>query len=128
MSGPPPYLGRAMRWLLFLFQPRRAMLDLVAFLRRRRRHEMVTAAVALALTSIIMYGFFWETTVPREYHREITYFQQWPANRSVADVVAQQRIDAPVEARRHAEEQRAEQERMAGNRRVLDWMNDHGLR
>ena len=116
-----------MRWLLALFQPRRAFLDLVTFLRRRQRHEAVTAACALALTSIIMYGFFWETTVPREYHREITYFRQWPANRSIADVMAQQRIDAPAEARRHAEEQRAEQERLAANARVLDWMNEHGI-
>lgn len=117
-----------MRWLLALFQPRRAFLDLKAFLGRRRRHEAVTASVALALTALIMYGFFWETTIPREYHREITYFRQWPASRSEADVIAQQRIDAPTEARRRAEAAQAEQAQLAANRRLLNRMDDIGLR
>ncbi|MBA17924.1 MAG: hypothetical protein CMN73_16485 [Sphingomonas sp.] len=87
--------------LLKLFSPVRAVRDLRAFLGGQRRHKLVFAALAAAITGYILFAFWMDSSFKTPYERDIIYVESWPLNRSDAEIIAQQKIDA--EKRRVAE-------------------------
>jgi len=108
--------------------PRGALGDLRAYLRRRPRHQIVFLTAAIGLTFLMIYGFAIEMKgKPREYHRDIVYFKQWNADRTDAQIRAQQKIDGPEQTKREAEEKRLEAEKRAIFKRLGDQMNSVGL-
>jgi hypothetical protein len=108
--------------------PRGAFHDLRTYLRRRQRHEIVFLTGAAGLTFLMIFGFNIEMHGPkREYHREIIYVQQWNANRTDAQIIAQQKIDGPEQTKREEAERKLEAEKRAIFKRLGDQMNSVGL-
>lgn len=90
--------------------PRRAYADLRAVLARRGRHQVIAGTLAIVLPAIIVLGFWADaktnTAPPR---RQLIYVDNWRADRSDAEIIAQQKIDQAAREERTAERQRAYQ-------------------
>ncbi|HZE46217.1 MAG TPA: hypothetical protein VE087_05010 [Xanthobacteraceae bacterium] len=115
-----------MNFLRF-FSPLRAWRDLRAYMARRRKHEIVFLALAIAVTWLILFAFVLDTRIVRPYHRTIIYVQQWPATRTDAEIVAQQKIDGVEQTRLENELKKKQAESRAAFKRVDDQMNAMGL-
>jgi hypothetical protein len=78
------------------FNPVTASRDLRAFLTQRSRHQLVFAALAVTVTGGIILEFVVDShNLEAPYvPAEVTYVKQWPANRTLAEVHAQQKVDA----------------------------------
>ncbi len=109
------------------FSPVRAYRDLRLFLASREPYELGFLALAIAITGFVIYAFEKDSTVAPVYHRDIVYVQQWRADRTDADIRAQQKIDAPLKAKRIADEQAELEARRAQFRKVDDAMTRWGL-
>lgn len=74
--------------------PRRALGDLAAFFRNRSRHQLVAGSLALVLPALILVGFYLDgKTNLAPPPRQIIYLDSWGADRSDAEIAAQQKID-----------------------------------
>lgn len=81
--------------------PRAALRDLMAFMRQRSREQLIGAALAVLVTAIIVIEFLVDPyTVPKP-PQQIVYVQSWSANRTTAQIIADQKKDQ--------QERRAEQ-------------------
>lgn len=107
--------------------PVRAYKDLRLFLATRERYEFGFLVAAMAITGFLIYAFYKDSSVPAEYKRNIVYVQQWPADRTDAQIRAQQAIDAPIKAKRLAEEKAAREAKQAEFKRVDDQLTKWGL-
>jgi hypothetical protein len=94
-----PIFGGTMRLSFLRFaSPMRAYRDLRAFLAARQRHELWFMIASLTITFIIVVMFFLDSNMAPPYRApDIIYVQQWPANRTDAEIIAQQKIDGPKE-------------------------------
>ena len=90
--------------------PRRAFADLAAFFRNRGRHQLIAGGLALLLPAIILIGFYTDantnTAPPR---RQLIYAESWRADRSDAEIIAQQKLDQKVKEDAAVERQKAYQ-------------------
>lgn len=90
--------------------PRRALADLASFFRARGRHQLIAMALALICPAIILAVFYADGQTnlapPR---RTLIYAESWRADRSDAEIVAQQKIDAKIKADYAAEKRRSYQ-------------------
>lgn len=118
LSASHPYL--APMKLLDRIQPAGAWADLRYFFGQRRPHQWGFAALAVTVTAVTLWAFWHDSQFKKVYHRDIVYVQQWRADRTDAQIIAQQRIDAPIEAKRKAEEAR----RLEANRRKFQRVKD----
>ena len=109
------------------FNPLRAIADLRAFLSQRRPHELGFLLLSVALFGAILVGFTIDSHEERAYKREIIYVEQWPASRTDAQIVAQQRIDAPIKAKRLAEEKAQREKTQAEFKRLDQKLDRLGL-
>ena len=88
-------------------RPSRALGDLWQFVRGRTRQEVFFGLLAVGITALWFAAIFDKLNPEPEYKSPpVFYAQQWPANRTVADVRAQQKKDLPAElvAQREREE------------------------
>jgi hypothetical protein len=116
------------RQLLQYFSPTRAWADLRLYFTTRRPHQLGFMGVALALTYVMVMGILYESKVPpKPYHRDIIYVQQWRADRTDAEIIAQQKIDGVEQTRRANELKRLEAERRAQFKKVDDGLKAWGL-
>ena len=106
-----------MTFLKYL-SPIRAIQDLRRFLAMRQRHELGFLALSIVLTTLLIAGFVKDSHIEREYRRNIIYVESWPADRSDAEIKAQQAKDAPAEIARREEFRRAQEERRAQFQRL----------
>ena len=106
--------------LLNRIQPAGALADLRYFFGRRRPHQWGFAALAVTVTAVTIWAFWHDSQFTPVYHRDIIYVQQWRADRTDAQIIAQQRIDGPIEARRKAEEDRRREENRMKFQRIKD--------
>ncbi len=82
--------------------PRALLADLRLFLASRQRHQLVIAAISLAMPALIIAGFYHDSKT--EPPKPTMYFlPSWPANRSDAEIIAQQKIDQKIKEQRLAE-------------------------
>ena len=65
--------------------------DLRVFLTTRERHEWLFAGIAVGITVFILFAFWHDSRV--EPMQEIIFVQSWPANRTDAEIVADQKKD-----------------------------------
>lgn len=88
--------------------PRRAWGDLAAFFRNRGRHQLIAGGLAIVVPAIIVLGFHTDsntnTAPPR---RQLIYAESWRADRSDAEIAAQQKIDQAAREEALAERQRS---------------------
>ena len=107
--------------------PWRAYKDLRLFLATRERYEFGFLVLAMMITGFLIYAFVHDSYAEPEYKRNIVYVEQWPADRTDAQIRAQQAIDAPIKAKRIAEIEAAEKQRQAQFKKVDDQLTRWGL-
>ena len=74
-------------------KPRAVWTDLKAFLGGPQRHKLLFGVLAIMMPGIIVLGFITDARTNILPGRSITYIQSWPADRSDAEIIAQQKID-----------------------------------
>lgn len=75
--------------------------DMVAFVFQRRPHQYVFAALAVGIPILTFYAFVNQFSYEKEYQLPpVIYVKQWPAERTRAEMVAQQKRDLPGELAR----------------------------
>ncbi len=77
--------------------PVHAYRDLRRYLASRKIHELVFLVLAILVTWTIMFALANNSEVQKEYRPNIVYVEQWSANRTDAEIIAQQKIDGPKE-------------------------------
>ena len=109
------------------FSPIVAYRDLRLFLSQRQPYEFFFLAAALCVTTFLIYAFMKDSYVEKEYRPKIIYVEQWPADRTDAQIVAQQKIDAPIEAKRKAEADARAKATQDGFKRMNDRLEKLGI-
>lgn len=109
------------------FSPVRAYRDLRFFLSQRQPYELGFLALAMAITGFFIYAFAHDSYAEPVYRPNIIYVEQWPANRTDAEIIAQQKIDEPIRQRELAAQRKADEERRAGFKRLDDKLKRWGL-
>lgn len=71
--------------------PRAALGDLAAFLRQRSREQVIAATLAVLVTIIILILFFVDSKINTAPPPRIVYVEQWGADRTDAEIVAEQK-------------------------------------
>jgi hypothetical protein len=90
--------------------PRAALRDLFAFIRQREREHVIGAALAILVTLIIVIEFLVDSKVNTAPPPEVVEVQLYPANRTDADIVRDQKKDmAEREAAKKADQQQYKQ-------------------
>lgn len=107
--------------------PVRAYLDLRRFLATRERYELGFLALSVAITGFLIFAFARDSRVERPYKRDIVYVQQWSADRTDAEIKAQQAIDAPIKAKRLKAEADAREAKRQSFKKMDDAMKRWGL-
>jgi len=97
---------RRMSWLPRPVSPRDALSDLAAFLRQRSREQVIGAALALVATGIIVFEFVIDPKTGASPPPQIIYVDSWSANRTDAEIIAQQKKDQAERRAYQAEKQR----------------------
>ena len=88
-----------MGWFPKPVGPRAAFSDLFAFMRQRSREQVIGAMLAVLVTMIIVIEFLVDSKINTAPPATIIYPENWKADRSDAEIVAQQKID---QAKRNA--------------------------
>ncbi|WP_374944903.1 hypothetical protein [Sphingomonas sp.] len=109
------------------FSPVRAYRDLRFFLSQRQPYELGFLVLAMAITGFFVYAFYSDSSIEPVYKRDIVYVEQWPADRTDAQIRAQQKIDEPIRQRELAEQKQADDERRASFRRLDKKLEGWGL-
>ena len=107
--------------------PLRAYRDLRVFLAGREPYELIFLVAAMAITTFFIYAFAKDSAVEPTYKRDIVYVEQWPESRTDAQIRAQQAIDAPIKAKRLAEDKAAREAKQASFKRLDDKLSRWGL-
>lgn len=84
--------------------PRAALRDLGNFIRHREREHVIGAALAVLTTIIILIVFFVDSKINTAPPPQIVFVEQWSANRTDAEIVADQK-------KHQAEREAAQRER-----------------
>ena len=82
-----------MSWLPRPVSPRAAIADLLAFTRQRSREQVIGLALALLVTIIIVIEFLVDSRINTAPPPRIVYAESWSANRTDAEIVADQKKD-----------------------------------
>ncbi|MES2986778.1 MAG: hypothetical protein V4808_02620 [Pseudomonadota bacterium] len=111
------------------FSPFRAFSDLRAFLRSRRPHEVGFMALSIAITWTVILAFSIDTdNIQKDYvEPDIIYVQDYSANRTDAQIIAQQKIDLPKEKARAKALTDAQRKRQEEFKRLDDKLKSWGL-
>lgn len=91
--------------------PRALIADLKAFVHGDQRHKLLFGFLSLLLPALLIAGFYVDSHVEPP-PPEMTFIPSWPATRSDAEIIAQQKIDQKQRHARQAE-RRAEYQRLA---------------
>jgi hypothetical protein len=109
------------------FSPVTAYRDLRLFLGSRQPHELWFLVAAVMITGFLVYAFARDSYAEPVYKPNIVYVEQWPADRTDAQIRAQQKIDAPIKAKAMAEKKAREEALRAQFKRLDDKMTAMGL-
>jgi hypothetical protein len=86
--------------------PRAALADLRTYWSHRNRDHVIGATLAVLVTIIILILFFVDSQINTAPRRTVQYVDSWPADRTDAEIVAQQKKDqAEVDARAKARQE-----------------------
>jgi hypothetical protein len=108
--------------------PRVAWRDAVSFLRQRRPHQIVFAALAIGIPILVILAFMNEFNRRPEWHPpEVMYVEQWSAERTRAEIAAQQARDLPGELAKKKEIEAFQAERRAQFKRAREALRSVGI-
>ena len=82
-----------MSWFPRPSSPRAAFADLRAFLRQRSREQVIAASLSLLVTAIIIIEFIVDSKINTAPPPQIIYAESWSANRTDAEIIADQKKD-----------------------------------
>ena len=82
-----------MSWFPRPASPRAAFADLRNFMRQRSREQVIGAALAVLVTAIIVIEFLVDSKINTAPPPQIIYVEQWNANRTDAEIIADQKKD-----------------------------------
>lgn len=82
-----------MGWFPRPVGPRAAFSDLRAFMRQRSREQVIGATLAVLVTMIIIIEFMVDSKINTAPPPQVVYAESWPANRTDAEIVAEQKKD-----------------------------------
>ena len=83
--------------------PLRAVNDLRRFLAMRQRYELAFLFLSIVATTLIIAGFIKDSNIARPFKQDIVYVEQWSADRTDAQIKAQQVVDQAAKEKRLAE-------------------------
>jgi hypothetical protein len=72
------------------YRPGVALRDLGAFLRQRSREQVIGASLAVLVTIIILIIFFVDSRINTAPPAQVIYVESFPANRTDAEIIADQ--------------------------------------
>ncbi|MCP3735530.1 hypothetical protein M9979_11675 [Sphingomonas sp. RP10(2022)] len=109
------------------FSPIRAYKDLRLFLTGRQPYELGFLALAMAITGFFVYAFMRNDIPPEPYSPNIIYFKNYAANRTDAQIKAQQALDKVDQDKRIAAQKAREEKLRSQFKQVDDAMSKWGL-
>ena len=83
----------AMGWFPRPVGPRAAFNDLRAFMRQRSREQVIAAMLAILVTTIIVIEFLVDSKIGTAPPPQVVYPNSWPADRTDAQIIADQKKD-----------------------------------
>ncbi len=95
-----------MPWFPRPVGPRAAFKDLAAFLRQRSREQVIGLALSLLVTTILVIEFLVDSKINTAPPPQVIYVESYSANRTDAQIIAEQKRDQAERAAIHAERQR----------------------
>lgn len=95
-----------MPWFPSPVSPRAAIADFRAFLRHREREHWIGAALAVLVTIIIIIEFLVDSKINTAPPPRIVYVEQWKADRTDAEIIAEQKKDQAAKEAARKERQR----------------------
>jgi hypothetical protein len=95
-----------MSWFPQPSSPRNALKDLAAFMRQRSREQLIGGALAVLVTAIIVIEFLVDANIGTAPPPQIVEVELYPANRTDADIVADQKKDQATKEAAQKEKQR----------------------
>src|SRR3954468_20379555 len=95
-----------MSWIPRPASPRAVLRDFLAFARQRDREHVIGAVLAFLVTLIIVIIFLVDPKVNTAPPEQVTYADIYPANRTDAQIIADQKKDAAALAAAKKEKQR----------------------
>jgi hypothetical protein len=95
-----------MSWFPRPSSPIAAIKDLAAFMRQRSREQLIGASLAVLVTAIIVIEFLVDAQLGTAPPPQIVYVEQWPANRTDAQIAADQKKDQAEKEAFQKEKQR----------------------
>ncbi|QNM82139.1 hypothetical protein H8M03_08885 [Sphingomonas sabuli] len=96
-----------MSWFPRPVGPRAAFADLAAFMRQRSREQVIGAALALLATIILVILFMVDSQINTAPPAQIIYAENWRADRTDAEIIADQKKDQEIK-REYQAKKRAE--------------------
>lgn len=87
-----------MSWFPRPSSPRAVYRDFVSFVRHREREHVIGGALAVLVTMIIVIIFLVDPKVNTASPEQITYADIYPANRTDAEIIADQKKDSAARA------------------------------
>ena len=110
------------------YNPFRALFDLRRFLASRGRHEIIFLFAAFFICGLIVAGFVAGSHVEKPYKApDIIYVQSWRADRTDAEIIAQQKIDMENKKIQDAKEAEFEARKRAEFKRASDQLKRWGI-
>ena len=115
-------------WSFRRFAPIRAFLDLRRYLASRGKHEIIFMFASL-MVCIVLISAFIIGNAPDKIYRPptIVYVQSWPANRTDAEIIAQQKIDQAKKEIEDKKKAAEDAEIRHQYKRLSDQMNAIGI-
>ena len=95
-----------MPWFPQPSSPRDALKDLAAFMRQRSREQWLGGALALLVTAIIVIEFLVVANIGTAPPPQVVEVELYPANRTDADIIADQKKDQAKKEAAQKEKQR----------------------
>jgi len=95
-----------MSWFPKPSNPLAAWRDLRAFMRQRSREQTIGGILAVLVTMIIVIEFLVDAKIGTAPPPRIVYAENWPANRTDAEIIADQKKDQAEREAAEAEKQR----------------------
>ena len=113
--------------LRHLFSPVHAIRDFANFARAREKHEWWFLLASICVVLVIGWAFVHDSYFERAYKPNIIYFESWPANRTDAEIIAQQKIDQAKQEAEEAEFERERAKRQAEWKKIDDKLKSWGI-
>ena len=110
------------------FAPVGAIMDLRRYLASRPPYEIGGLFGAIAVTMVVVTVLVQDSSsIKVPYERKIIYVEQWSANRTDAEIIAQQKIDKVKRDRELAELDRVKKKKQAEFKRLDDKLRAYGF-